>query len=227
MQGMAGKMAEENNRVGQIIGWKEMKRSCGLTVGRDGRDGQREGGAVDGRHQLVGGEEEHHTHVQQLTILSNQVKVRKLLHTLYLDLLVLLLDLPPASYTPSSFMLFHISGSALPFMANPPIFIFFWKRKKAASGFFGAAADDLLHFLLLGDSHLAPGPLHPHHLLHLLGPQAWILPTTLSAGGEKDGEIIFILGPSCLHVIFLLFLFPENRYMVRPYLVYISHICRI
>ena len=63
VQGMAGKMAEENNRVGQIIGWKEMKRSCGLTVGRDGRDGQREGGAVDGRHQLVGGEEEHHTHV--------------------------------------------------------------------------------------------------------------------------------------------------------------------
>ena len=32
VQGMAGKMAEENNRVGQIIGWKEMKRSCGLTV---------------------------------------------------------------------------------------------------------------------------------------------------------------------------------------------------
>ena len=32
VQGMAGKMAEENHRVGQIIGWKEMKRSCGLTV---------------------------------------------------------------------------------------------------------------------------------------------------------------------------------------------------
>ena len=32
VQGMAGNMAEENNRVGQIIGWKEMKRSFGLTV---------------------------------------------------------------------------------------------------------------------------------------------------------------------------------------------------
>ena len=31
-QGMARKMAEENHRFGQIISWKEMKRSCGLTV---------------------------------------------------------------------------------------------------------------------------------------------------------------------------------------------------
>ena len=30
--------------------------------------GQREGGADEGRHQLVGGEDEHHTHVQHLTI---------------------------------------------------------------------------------------------------------------------------------------------------------------
>ena len=32
VQGMGGNMTEENNRVGQIIGWKEMKRSCGLTM---------------------------------------------------------------------------------------------------------------------------------------------------------------------------------------------------
>ena len=32
VQGMGGNMTEENNRVGHIIGWKEMKRSCGLTM---------------------------------------------------------------------------------------------------------------------------------------------------------------------------------------------------
>ena len=31
-QGRARNMVEENNRVGQIIGWYEMKRSCGQTV---------------------------------------------------------------------------------------------------------------------------------------------------------------------------------------------------
>ena len=32
VQGRGGNMVDENNKVGQIIGWKEMKSQCGQTV---------------------------------------------------------------------------------------------------------------------------------------------------------------------------------------------------